>query len=550
MFENALQLKKHLKKLQDHLEQENPVLLEIVKSFRSLDKVAYRLGCLPRHESIATRVPWWPMISILGTFSSGKSTFVNHYLGRKLQSTGNQAVDDKFTVICFSSEHTSRTLPGRALDADPRFPFYQMSRSIEEVAQGEGARVDAYLQLKTCPSEQLRGKILIDSPGFDADEQRTSTLRITDHIIDLSDLVLVFFDARHPEPGAMQDTLEHLVTETIHRHDSTKFLYILNQIDNAAREDNPEEVFAAWQRALAQRGLTAGRFYTIYDPEAAIAIEDQALKDRFESKRASDIAAINERLNQVEVERAYRIIGVLENTAKTIQTQIVPKLAQAKTKWRRRAAWIEGVAFGAIIAGLAFASIELGYWEGLRFAPPWLESLMSSDVLLASTAAVVVVIIASIHFTLRKLAAKSVLAGLRRDQSLGTKSDWLVHAFEKNMRPWHFIFSKQPVGWNRFTRKRLARVLSDANRYVQTLNNRFADPSGGGLEKGGAEPIPLTKRPSADERILKPVKSEKTPPVSEKPMDLKPEDEDEHAALADGMPSDYVVKTLNPGTKR
>ncbi len=550
MFENALQLKKHLKKLQDHLEQENPVLLEIVKSFRSLDKVAYRLGCLPRHESIATRVPWWPMISILGTFSSGKSTFVNHYLGRKLQSTGNQAVDDKFTVICFSSEHTSRTLPGRALDADPRFPFYQMSRSIEEVAQGEGARVDAYLQLKTCPSEQLRGKILIDSPGFDADEQRTSTLRITDHIIDLSDLVLVFFDARHPEPGAMQDTLEHLVTETIHRHDSTKFLYILNQIDNAAREDNPEEVFAAWQRALAQRGLTAGRFYTIYDPEAAIAIDDQALKDRFESKRASDIAAINERLNQVEVERAYRIIGVLENTAKTIQTQIVPKLAQAKTKWRRRAAWIEGVAFGAIIAGLAFASIELGYWEGLRFAPPWLESLMSSDVLLASTAAVVVVIIASIHFTLRKLAAKSVLAGLRRDQSLGTKSDWLVHAFEKNMRPWHFIFSKQPVGWNRFTRKRLARVLSDANRYVQTLNNRFADPSGGGLEKGGAEPIPLTKRPSADERILKPVKSEKTPPVSEKPMDLKPEDEDEHAALADGMPSDYVVKTLNPGTKR
>ena len=57
----------------------------------------------------------------------------------------------------------------------------------------------------------LRGKILIDSPGFDADAQRTSTLKITDHIIDLSDLVLVFFDARHPEPGAMSDTLAHLV---------------------------------------------------------------------------------------------------------------------------------------------------------------------------------------------------------------------------------------------------------------------------------------------------------------------------------------------------
>lgn len=58
---------------------------------------------------------------------------------------------------------------------------------------------------------KLKGRILIDSPGFDADEQRKATLRITDHIIELSDLVLVFFDARHPEPGAMQDTLEHLI---------------------------------------------------------------------------------------------------------------------------------------------------------------------------------------------------------------------------------------------------------------------------------------------------------------------------------------------------
>jgi hypothetical protein len=110
--------------------------------------------------------------------------------------------------------------------------------------------------LKTCPSEQVRGKILIDSPGFDADAQRTSTLQITNHIIDLSDLVLVFFDARHPEPGTMHDTLKHLVEHTINRPDSSKFLYILNQIDTTAREDNPEDVIASWQRALAQKGVS------------------------------------------------------------------------------------------------------------------------------------------------------------------------------------------------------------------------------------------------------------------------------------------------------
>ena len=62
----------------------------------------------------------------------------------------------------------------------------------------------------------------------------------------------MLFDARHPEPGAMRDTLEHLVAGTVRRNDSNKVLFILNQIDTTAGEDNAEEVVAAWQRALAQ----------------------------------------------------------------------------------------------------------------------------------------------------------------------------------------------------------------------------------------------------------------------------------------------------------
>ena len=191
-------IKQRLKSLEQHLRKENPVLVEAVQTYRHLDKVGYSLGLLNEEQSFATQISWWPMISVLGTFSAGKSTFINHYLGQRLQSTGNQAVDDKFTVICYGGEHGSQAIPGSALDADPRFPFYQISNELEKVATGEGRRVDTYLQLKTAPSELLRGRILIDSPGFDADSQRNATLRLTDHIIDLSDLVLVFFDARHP----------------------------------------------------------------------------------------------------------------------------------------------------------------------------------------------------------------------------------------------------------------------------------------------------------------------------------------------------------------
>jgi len=303
-------IKSRIKSLEQHLEEENPVLVDVVRSFRALDLVSRQMGFFSKEQSHAFSVPWWPLISVLGVYSSGKSTFINRYLDYKLQDTGNQAVDNKFTVICFNDEEKVRQLPGLALDADPRFPLYRITEAIDEATPGEGRRVDAYLQLKTCPSEKLRGNIIIDSPGFDADAQRTATLRITNHIIDLSDLVLVFFDARHPESGSMSDTLETLVKGTIHRNDSNKFLYILNQIDMTAREDNPEQVFAAWQRALAQKGMTAGRCYTIYDPEAGMPIEDEGLRERFLRKRDEDVARIQERIEEVRVARAYRIVGI------------------------------------------------------------------------------------------------------------------------------------------------------------------------------------------------------------------------------------------------
>ena len=467
-----------LKHLESHLEQENPVLLNTVQSFRKLDKIAYKLGLLSGEESYATQIPWWPLIAILGTFSSGKSTFINHYLNYKLQRTGNQAVDDKFTVVCYSREKTAHALPGVALDSDPRFPFYQMSNEIEQVAAGEGQRIDAYLQLKTCPSEELRGKIVIDSPGFDADAQRTSTLRITDHIIDLSDLVLVFFDARHPEPGAMNDTLDHLVSNTINRPDSGKFLYILNQIDTTAREDNPEEVVAAWQRALGERGLTAGRFYTIYNPDASVPIDDDNLRQRFERKRDADLQEIHNRMKEVEIERAYRIVGALEKTARDIEERAVPAIRQAVESWKKRVIWGDTIVFGLLIAILLGYSINAGHWQGLTFAPPWLESITATPTNMYVTAIGVVIVLLGLHYAVRILSAKSMLRGLKkRSSKLGIRGD-LANAFKRNTRPWRSIFSNNPVGWGRGARKRLSHVLQDADNYVQTLNDRFTNPSG------------------------------------------------------------------------
>lgn len=462
-----------IKRLKDHLEIENPALAEAVTRFQELDQIARKLGFMGRDDSYAVQISWWPVVSILGTYSAGKSTFLNEYLGQPLQRTGNQAVDDKFTVIAYGSDSEAHQLPGLALDSDPRFPFYKISREIERVAEGEGKRVDAYLQLRTTNSPVLLGKIFIDSPGFDADQQRSATLLITDHIVDLSDLVLVFFDARHPEPGAMADTLKHLVTNTVQRPDSAKFLYILNQMDNTAREDNPEEVVAAWQRALAQSGLTAGRFYRIYSEAAAQPIADDQTRERFQTKRDEDLHDIKARINQLDVERAYRIIGSLEGNAKHLRDTLIPRLIDVRQTWSTRSMWLNTIVFVAGLVAFIFFSTRGDAWHGLYFTP--FSNLDHTWQIVVAIVGIALLIY--LHFTLRRLAGLSVLRRLR-SQTSSKDHDQVTTAFEVNLNSWWSSqIPSRPRGWTGRTRRKLDALIAGTGELVQKLNDRFAKPT-------------------------------------------------------------------------
>lgn len=477
MFKES-KINQRLKKLEQHLRQENPILSEVVQNFRELDRISRKLGFLQREESHATRTPWWPLISILGIYSAGKSTFINNFLQYDLQDVGIQAVDDKFSVICFTRDEKERVLPGLALDADPRFPLYKISQAIEEVAVGKGEHIDAYLQLKTCPSQKLRGKILIDSPGFDADAQRTSTLRITDHIIDLSDLVLVFFDARHPETGSMRDTLEHLVKTTVNRWDSHKFLYILNQIDVTANEDSLEEVFAAWQRALAQYGLTAGSSYAIYNKDSAITFEKEEVRARYERKRDADARAIARRIEQVGVERAYRIIGMLEQTAQMLKQDVVSRLQLFVERWRRQVLWLEATVLVGLVALFLALTIWGGYWEGLSLNLPLPDLVAENSYAKYGALAILIVAAGYVHFSIRRWTARKVIKKLLAEIK---DSDLLANykrALHKSSRWWRSLFLPNPAGWGKRTAARLEQVVEDSNAFIQKLNDEYTNPSG------------------------------------------------------------------------
>ena len=454
--------KERYKKLKQHLSEENPVLLDVISQYEQLDRTAHALGLLAPEESYTANISWWPLISVLGTFSAGKSTFINDYLGVKVQQSGNQAVDDKFTVICYGTNEKPQTLPGLALDADPRFPFYNISEEVERVEKGEGNRVNLYLQLKTVKSDAIKGEILIDSPGFDADSQRDSILRITDHIIDMSDLVLIFFDARHPEPGAMRDTLEHLVGTTVRHRDANKILYILNQIDTTAKEDNLEDVIGAWQRALSQQGLISGNFFAIYNEAAMIPIDDPAVAERLKRKRDEDMAKILERMEGVKIERAYRISKALEDFAKEILRDKLPLLREALRSWGRK----------VMVADLAMLLLFAGGGAAL-FALGLLHSTLG---VLAGYVAVSVLLFLFLHFKVRSWLARRLV------RKWEAKDPAITAAIRHNTRWYRPMLRAWGKGWIRRAEERLEQVVDYSRSAIRKLNDQFVSP--GGKENG------------------------------------------------------------------
>mgnify|MGYP001315717625 CR=1 FL=1 len=55
--------------------------------------------------SLETKIKWKPIVLILGNYSSGKSTLINEFLGKKIQNTGQAPTDDCFTVITSDNEN-------------------------------------------------------------------------------------------------------------------------------------------------------------------------------------------------------------------------------------------------------------------------------------------------------------------------------------------------------------------------------------------------------------------------------------------------------------
>jgi hypothetical protein len=186
-------------------------------------------------------------------------------------------------------------------------------------------------------------------------------------------------------------------------------------------------------------------------------------------------------MRQVGVDRAYRVVAVLEQTANDIEMRIIPQLQALLGQWRRRVLWMDGIVFGVIMIAIVAWTLWTGQWNGLSFLHPTWQNLLNTPVWRWVFLGVVVVLALYTHFTLRQLAAKRLMAKLRKQVQDMRDRDFvegIIQAFHKNTRPWHSIFHKQPTGWGPRSRRQVSDVLAEANSYVQDLNDKFTNPAG------------------------------------------------------------------------
>jgi hypothetical protein len=147
----------------------------------------------------------------VGNHSSGKSSFINYVLGRKIQTAGVAPTDDSFTII--APGPADRDQDGPALIGDPDLGFSQLRQF--------GPTLMHHTQLKIRSGIESNF-IMVDSPGMiDAPANYFSGMvkgdagRVMDRgydfpgvvrwYADRADIVCLFFDP--DKPGTTGETL-------------------------------------------------------------------------------------------------------------------------------------------------------------------------------------------------------------------------------------------------------------------------------------------------------------------------------------------------------
>jgi hypothetical protein len=201
------------------------------------------------------------------------------------------------------------------------------------------------------------------------------------------------------------------------------------------------------------------------------------VKERLEKKSQTDMQDIHARMEQIGVERSYRVIGMLEHITKDLEQNIIPQIKALLQRWKKRVIWTE-IALDFVIIILAMLWLST---TGNTIAEVWQQLLGLGTLPLGIILGFIGVVGLWLHLKIGNMAANKITEQLQTEITDEQTREDLTRAFNKNTGTWNTLFIwfvDQPVGWNRKTQQRLSEILGSVNNYVQKLNNKFTNPSG------------------------------------------------------------------------
>ena len=481
-------ISKHLVNLENYFADTQPILKKAGAIFHRLDDFEYTLGLLDESESTACKSSWWPVVSLIGGASQIKNDFIEHYLGSKPNHSSAYAAHHKFTVLQYTPQKTEVTLPGVALDVDHKLPFYQISHKIEQNLKGEGGKINTHLELKTSNSDKLIGKLFIDTPPLTEDSGDVQKF-LMKHVLEISDASFIFTDIFDSEPLVIQELLDELII----RQDTHNLVYVVDHSDMSLDIAKSNEIINSWQQRLANLGLNTGHYVVLSDSDDV---------------RLDGIRAIDERLENVEYHRTYRVLRNLEQSIRDVEEVIIPEVSTVLIQWKERSNVTTLIVMGFIVTLMLFAEITMGGIILNSIIDPIIGPIFL---------AVLILFFVPLHIVVSKIHAKFLLKSLYERQKKLVLIENLAGLFEKSLSFTRMLFPiKEPFGNSRKNRKKLKALIEQTQELVQSLNESFSE-----LSLAPRVMTPRQAEPHAPEPPPQPKPTVSAPPVVTPPARSK-----------------------------
>jgi tRNA U34 5-carboxymethylaminomethyl modifying GTPase MnmE/TrmE len=241
----------------------DPIIKQCLNYLADLQPLNDRVsGPLDKSDQKNTSLPF---VFLLGNHSSGKSSFINYVLQRKVQTAGVAPTDDNFTVIAPGPSDSDRD--GPAFIGDPDMGFHNL--------KSFGPSLIHHTCLKIRSGTAIRDFAIIDSPGM-IDSPMVNNSAVMDRGYDFegvcrwlaqrADVILLFFDP--DKPGTTGETLS-VLTNALAGTDH-KLHIILNKADQFNKMSDFARAYGSlcWNLSKVIQRKDLPRIYTMCLPSA------------------------------------------------------------------------------------------------------------------------------------------------------------------------------------------------------------------------------------------------------------------------------------------